>query len=116
MRDHQITVRLTDKEYEALAVDALISGLTVSDYTRKAIAGGDVRIVLSDGTADIIKELRKVGYKMDRILRDTDGRVLPDAALLKKILDDNRSVENRIARVYGSKWKQSAADHPEKER
>jgi uncharacterized protein YaaW (UPF0174 family) len=58
MKVRTLHLRVTDAEYEKIALDAEASGLTLSEYMRRRALG---HVVVSSVDAAMIRELRRQG-------------------------------------------------------
>ena len=103
-RNCRFEVRLTKDEYHDLTKKARKAGLTTGAFVRLAVAGKEVREAPSVDVPMLIREVRRVGYNIDQILKVANSKGFIDAPQLRKALDDNRSVEKLIIRAYGSEW------------
>ena len=60
MKEHIVTVRFSEKEYQKIKSDSLKAGLSISDYIRNQISKGKViakyEIVTNDETKTRLKQ------------------------------------------------------------
>lgn len=66
-----------------------------------AVAGQKVIEAPSADVPVLIREVRRVGYNIDQILKIANAGGLLQVPDLKKALDENRAVEKMIANAYG---------------
>lgn len=66
-REHFIGVWLGDKEYAQLNVQCAITGLSVSAFVRKAIAGVQLRPRPPDEYTALLRELAAIGNNINQI-------------------------------------------------
>ena len=104
VRNCRFELRLTKEEFYDLSKKARKAGLTTSGFVRMAIAGKDVMEAPSADVPLLIREVRRVGYNIDQILKIANSRGLLDVPELKKALADNRAVEKMISQAYGAPW------------
>ena len=100
-RNCRFEVRLTKDEYYELTKKARKAGLTTGAFVRMAVAGQKVVEAPSADVPVLIREVRRVGYNIDQILKIANARGLLQVPDLKKALDENRAVEKMIANAYG---------------
>ena len=103
-RNCRFEVRLTKDEYYDLTKKARKAGLTTGAFVRLAVAGKEIREAPTADVPMLIREVRRVGYNIDQILKVANSKGFLDVPQLKKVLEDNRSVEKMIASAYGSEW------------
>ena len=103
-RNCRFEVRLTKDEYYDLTKKARKAGLTTGAFVRLAVAGKEIREAPTADVPMLIREVRRVGYNIDQILKVANSKGFLDVPQLKKALEDNRSVEKMIASAYGSEW------------
>ena len=103
-RNCRFEVRLTKDEYYDLTKKARKAGLTTGAFVRLAVAGKEIREAPTADVPMLIREVRRVGYNIDQILKVANSKGFLDVRQLKKAQEDNRSVEKMIASAYGSEW------------
>ena len=52
----------------------------------------------------LIREVRRVGFNINQILRTVNRKGLLDEPELRRALEMNRSLEQLISRSYGVSW------------
>lgn len=103
-RNHRFEVRMSKDELTNLSRKARKAGMSCGEFVRKAIEGKTIMEAPSVDVPILIREVRRVGYSLNEILKNAYSRQLLDAPQLRKALDDNRTVEKMIAEAYGQKW------------
>ena len=93
-------MRLTKDEYYDLTKKARKAGLTTASFVRKAVANAEVKEGPNADVPMLIREVRRVGYNINEILKIAHTKEFIDAPALKKALDDNREVEKKIMEAY----------------
>ena len=103
-RNCRFELRLSREEYNELTRKARKAGLTTASFVRFAVAGKDVMEAPSADVPVLIREVRRVGYNIDQILKVANSRGFIDMPELRKALADNRAVEKMISQAYGVSW------------
>lgn len=96
-RDLQIGIRLTPSEAEALQTRAQAAGLSVTEYARRMMAHGQVRVVQSqEPDFAVLDQLRRIGVNLNQLARamNTSGQEAPDG-----LGDLCRKIESLIDRA-----------------
>lgn len=99
-RNCRVEIYFTKNELENLTKKVRKSGLSREGYCRRILNGAEVK---ENPPADIpvlIREVRRVGYNIDQILKLANAKGLLDVPRLRKTLDDNRAVEKLIVDTY----------------
>ena len=100
-RNCRFEVRLTKDEYYELTKKARKAGLSTGAFVRMAVAGQKVMEAPNVDVPVLIREVRRVGYNIDQILKIANARGLLQTPDLKKALEETRAVEKMIAGAYG---------------
>ena len=103
-RNCKFELRFTKDELSELTRKARKAGLSASAFVRFAIAGKDVMEAPSADVPVLIREVRRVGYNIDQILKVANSKGFVDMPELRKALADNRAVEMMISQAYGVAW------------
>lgn len=99
-RNCRVEIYFTKNELKSLTKKVRKSGLSREGYCRRILNGS---VVKENPPADVpilIREVRRVGYNIDQILKLANAKGLLDVPRLRKALDDNRAVEKLIADTY----------------
>ena len=95
---------MSKDELTNLSRKARKAGMSCGELVRKAIEGKTIMEAPSVDVPILIREVRRVGYSLNEILKNAYSRQLMDVHQLRKALDDNRTVEKMIAEAYGQTW------------
>ena len=99
-RNCRFEVRFTKDELSDLTKKARKARLTNAAFIRRAVCGAEVREAPPADVPLLIREVRRVGYNIDQILKLANARGMLDVPRLRRALDDNRAVERMIADAY----------------
>ena len=93
-------IRFTRAELDALTKKARKSGFSREGYSRRILNGATVKENPPADVPMLIREVRRVGYNIDQILKRANSIGLLDVPQLRKALEDNRAVEKMIVDTY----------------
>lgn len=99
-RNCRVEIYFTKNELESLTKKVRKSGLSREGYCRRILNGTEVKENPPADVPILIREVRRVGYNIDQILKLANAKGLLDVPRLRKALDDNRAVEKLIADTY----------------
>lgn len=99
-RNCRVEIYFTKNELENLTKKVRKSGLSREGYCRRILNGAEVKENPPADVPVLIREVRRVGYNIDQILKLANAKGLLDVPLLRKALDDNRAMEKLIADTY----------------
>lgn len=99
-RNCRIEIYFTKNELESLTKKVRKSGLSREGYCRRILNGTEVKENPPADVPILIREVRRVGYNIDQILKLANAKGLLDVPRLRKALDDNRAVEKLIVDTY----------------
>ncbi len=99
-RNCRVEVCFTKDELSDLTKKARKARLSVGGFVRRAVAEQDVKEAPPADVPMLIREVRRVGYNIDQLLKLANAKGLLDVPQLRKALDDNRSVEKLIVNAY----------------
>lgn len=97
-----MVLRFTKAEMDALTKKARRAGLSREGYCRRILNGATVKENPPADVPMLIREVRRVGYNIDQILKKANTIGLLDVPQLRKALGDNRAVEKLITETYTS--------------
>ena len=103
-RNCRFEVRLTKDEYYELTKKARKAGLTTGAFVRLAVADQKVTEAPPADVPLLIREVRRVGYNIDQILKIANAKGMLDVPRLRSALEENRAVEKMIASAYTPTW------------
>lgn len=99
-RNCRVEIYFTKNELENLTKKVRKSGLSREGYCRRILNGAEVKENPPADVPVLIREVRRIGYNIDQILKLANAKGLLDVPRLRKALDDNRAVEKLIADTY----------------
>ena len=77
-----------------------IPQISTGDMFRRAIREQEVKEAPPVDVPILIREVRRVGYNIDQVLKIARAQGLVDVPQLRKALDENRALVKRITNVY----------------
>lgn len=95
-RIYKVTVRLTQKEREALRRHVQSTGLSQEEYLRTLIDGSIPRAYPSDEFRAVFKELHAIGNNLNQIAMKAHAIGFIDAASYRENLEELRAQTLRI--------------------
>lgn len=104
-RTCRMELRMTKDEYDVLKEKAGQAGLSLSAFVRKAVAGKEIAESPPADVPMLIREVRRVGFNINQILRAINGKGFLDEPELRRALEMNRSLELLISNSYGASWR-----------
>ena len=93
-------LRFTKAEMDALTKKSRKAGLSREGYCRRILNGAEVKEAPPADVPLLIREVRRMGYNIDQILKRANSIGLLDVPQLRKALEDNRAVEKLIVDTY----------------
>lgn len=99
-RNCRLEVCFTREELSDLTKKARKARLSKGGLIRLAVKGVQIKEAPLADVPVLIREVRRVGYNIEQILRLANAKGLLDAPRLRKALDENRAVENLIMETY----------------
>lgn len=99
-RTHEIKIRLSQAELDALNTQVAKTRLSREQFCRNAIRGVAIRENPPADLHKLIWEIRRVGNNIDQILTIASAKNLLDVPHLRKTISDLREVEKLIAATY----------------
>lgn len=99
-RNCRLEVCFTREELSDLTKKARKARLSKGGLIRLAVKGVQIKEAPSVDVPVLIREVRRVGYNMEQILRLANAKGLLDVPRLRKALDENRAVETFIMETY----------------
>ena len=99
-RTLEMKIRFTRGELDDLTKKSRKAGLSREGYCRRILNGAEVKEAPSADVPLLIREVRRVGYNIDQILKRANSIGLLDVPQLRKALEDNRAVEKLIVDTY----------------
>ena len=99
-RTLEMKIRFTRGELDALTKKARKSGFSREGFSRRILNGVVVKEAPPAEVPLLIREVRRVGYNIDQLLKRANSIGLLDVPQLRKALEDNRAVEKMIVDTY----------------
>ena len=102
-RNCRVEIYFTQNELETLTEKVRKAGLSRGQFCRCVLDGAEVKEAPSADVPILIREMRRVGYNIEQLLRIANTRGLLDVPQLRKALEQNREVEKLIIDSYTTK-------------
>ena len=99
-RNCRCEVCFTKDELSDLTKKARKARLSTGAFVRRAVRDLEVKEAPSADVPMLIREVRRVGYNIDQLLKLANAKGLLDVPQLRKALADNRTVEKLIVEAY----------------
>ena len=93
-------IRFTKGELDDLTKKARKAGMSREGYSRRILNDSEVKEAPPADFPMLIRDVRRVGYKIDQLLKIANAKGLLDVPQLRKALADNRAVEKMIMEAY----------------
>ncbi len=102
-RNCRFEVRLTNEELSDLTKKARKAKLNKATFVRRAIRDLTVKEAPPVDVPVLIREVRRVGYNIDQLLKRANSQGFIDAPLLRNALNENYEVSQKILAAYTTK-------------
>ena len=99
-RTCRFELRLSRAELNDLTKKARKARMTNAGFLRRAIREQVVKEAPPVDVPVLIREVRRVGYNIDQVLKIARAQGLVDVPQLRKALEENRALVKRITNVY----------------
>ncbi len=99
-RTLEMKIRFTRGELDALTKKSRKAGLSREGYCRRILNGAVVKEAPPAEVPMLIREVRRVGYNIDQLLKRANSIGLLDVPQLRKDVADLRTVEKLIVDAY----------------
>lgn len=99
-RNCRFEVCFTKDELSDLTKKARKARLSIGGFIRRAVRNLEVKEAPPADVPMLIREVRRVGYNIDQLLKIDNTKGLLDVPQLRKALADNRAVEKLIVDAY----------------
>ncbi len=93
-------LRFTRDEIDTLTAKARKANMSRENYCRTILNGSDVYPAPDVDTATILRDVRRVGYNINQILKIANSQGLLDVPQLRKALEENHEVAQQIIAAY----------------
>ena len=95
-----MTLRFHRSELEALTQKARKANMSRESYCHAVLNGSEVKEGPNADVAQLINQVRRVGYNIDQILKIANGQGLVDVPQLRKALEETHQVAQQIIKAY----------------
>lgn len=95
-----MVLRFTKTEMDTLTKKARKANMSREGFCRRILNGAEVKEAPPVDVPVLIREVRRVGYNIDQVLKIARAQGLVDVPQLRKALDENRALVKRITNVY----------------
>ena len=99
-RTCRFELRLSKAELNDLTKKARKARMTNAGFIRRAIREQEVKEAPPVDVPILIREVRRVGYNIDQVLKIARAQDLVDVPQLRKALEENRALVRKITNVY----------------
>lgn len=99
-RNCRFELRLSRNELSDLTRKARKARLTNAGFIRRAIRDQEVKEAPPVDVPILIREVRRVGYNIDQVLKIARAQDLVDVPQLRKALEENRALVKQITNIY----------------
>lgn len=93
-------IRFTKEELADLTAKAQKTKMSRESFCRNILKGAEVKEAPSADVLTLIREMRRVGYNIEQLLKIANAKGLLDVPQLQKALEQNREVERLIVDSY----------------
>lgn len=90
-KDRRVEFKLTSKEFEHLKKQASVSGMTISELLRAAIRGQEIRPILPEIKAEMLRQMSAMGNNINQIAKVANSTHFvrsEDIAAIQKMQDE----------------------------
>ena len=91
---------MTEEEFSDLTDKAQRAHSSRAAVVRRAVRGLEVREAPTVDVATLIRDVRRVGYNINQLLKIANAQGLVDVPQLRKALDENSAVAKQIIAAY----------------
>ena len=99
-RTSNMLLRLYPEEKEKLTQKARKANMSRESYCRAVLNGSEVKEGPNADVAQLINQVRRVGYNIDQILKIANGQGLVDVPQLRKALEETHQAAQQIIKAY----------------
>ena len=96
----RIYIRVTSDEYEVIRKRADVSGLNVSEFSRRILVGEKIAAAPDADFPNLIREVKRVGSNLNQLLRKLNILGIAHSLELERCAKDTHEVINLIYRTY----------------
>lgn len=99
-RNRQFSFFLDAEEKANLQSKATAAGMNCSEYIRKVVAEAEVKAAPQADVPLLIRDVRRVGYKVEALLKGANTTHVLDALELRRTLVEAYLIFERIHKIY----------------
>ena len=99
-RNCGMVLRFTKAEMDTLTKKARKVNMSREGFCRKVLNEVEVKEAPPVDVPILIREVRRVGYNIDQVLKIARAQDLVDVPQLRKALEENRALVKQITNVY----------------
>ena len=100
-RNNQINVRLNDSELQKLNKKVLKSGMSREKFLRNLLAGAEIKPAPPVDFTNLIREVRRLGSNVDRLLHYANGKGYVSKRELTETLTELDNLEKTMWLAFG---------------
>ncbi len=100
-RTLEMKIRFTRAELDALTKKARKTNYSRESFSRAVLNGVEVKEAPSADTLLLLRELKRVGYNLDQLLKRANSIGLLDVPQMRKVLEDVDTAAKTIISAYG---------------
>lgn len=101
-RNCSVEIYFTKAELEALTEKVRKSGLSREGYCRRILNGAVVKEAPSLDSVEMLRELKRIGYNLNEVLKKANIIGLLDVPEMRKVVADVRQATKGILDAYTS--------------
>ena len=102
-RNERIDVYFSEAELNVVKQKAKEAGLNCSELIRRAVLNKEVKQAPPADIPIMIRDIRRLGYNIDRLLKIADSTHLIDAPQMRKVLAQTWLMEQTIIDTFSKK-------------
>ena len=99
-RNHRVVVYFDDGEYSLLLNKVKKSGMSREAFLRKIVAEVQIKEAPHADVPMLIREMRRVGYNIDQILKRINSGNIIDLPQFRKDMEDLRNVTRMVVEEH----------------
>lgn len=100
-RNNQINIRLYDAELDKLNKKVAKSGMSREKFLRNLIAGAEIKPTPPVDFANLIREVRRLGSNVDRLLHYANGKGYVSKKELSDTMTELDNLEKSMWQAFG---------------
>lgn len=101
-RNCRVEIYFTEAELEALTEKVRKSGLSREGYCRRILNGSVVKEAPSMDSVEMLRELKRIGYNLNEVLKKANSIGLLDVPEMRKVVAEVRQATKSILDAYTS--------------